>query len=168
MEGPRRIEVSSELEPAVIDGRLLNEMCAHARETCPEECCGLVTGPEPGRYDAVHRCGNEMTRLHLADPTAHPRDGTRAFHMNELDYLKVSETAAREGQQVTAVYHSHVGAGAYFSELDQEFASQALFPFPDADHLVLAVYDRRVMELGLFRRNPIGGFSGRPVVADPS
>jgi proteasome lid subunit RPN8/RPN11 len=88
--------------------------------------------------------------------------------MNELDYLRVSEEAAPQGRVVTAVYHSHVGAGAYFSELDQEFARQPLFPFPDADHIVLAVFDRRVGELGLFRSDPAGSFAGRSVVAEPS
>jgi proteasome lid subunit RPN8/RPN11 len=169
VEGPlERIEVSGDLAPAAIDGRLLNELCAHARETWPEECCGLVTGTRAGHYEDAHRCRNEMTRLHRADPAAHPRDGTRAFFMNELDYLRVSEEAEPHGRMVTAVYHSHVGAGAYFSELDQEFANQPLFPFPDADHIVLAVFERRVRELGLFRRALDGGFLGRSVVADPS
>lgn len=169
MEGPlQRIEVSGELAPAPIDGRVLNELCAHARETWPEECCGLVTGRRAGCYEVAHRCRNEMTRLHRADPATYPRDGTRAFYMNELDYLRVSSEAAERGALVTAVYHSHVGAGAYFSELDQEFARQPLFPFPDADHIVLAVFDRRVSELGLFRRDPRGGFHGRSVVAGPS
>jgi proteasome lid subunit RPN8/RPN11 len=169
VEGPlERIEVNGGLAPATIDGRLLNELCAHARETWPEECCGLVTGIRAGHYETVHRCRNDMTRLYQADPDSHPRDGTRAFYMNELDYLRVSEEAAPRGRVVTAVYHSHVGAGAYFSELDQEFARQPLFPFPDADHIVLAVFDRRVSELGLFRSDPAGGFTGRSVVAGRS
>ncbi len=169
VEGPlERIEVNGDLAPAAIDGRLLNELCAHARETWPEECCGLVTGTWAGHYEAAHRCRNDMTRLHRADPAAHPRDGTRAFYMSELDYLRVSEEAAPSGRVVTAVYHSHVGAGAYFSELDQDFARQPLFPFPDADHIVLAVFDRRVGEIGLFRSDATGSFTGRSIVADPS
>ncbi len=169
LEGPlKRIEVAEDVSPTAIDGRLLNELYAHARETWPEECCGLVTGSEPHRYQAVHRCRNEMTRMHRADPVAHPRDGRQAFYMNELDYLRVSEEASRHGRRVTAVYHSHVGAGAYFSELDQEFARQPLFPFPDADHIVLGVFDRRVTELALFRLEADGSFRGRPIAAEPS
>jgi proteasome lid subunit RPN8/RPN11 len=169
VDGPlERIDVNGDLAPATIDGRLLNELCAHARDTWPEECCGLVTGTRLGHYEAAHVCRNDMTRLHQSDPVTHPRNGTRAFYMNELDYLRVSEAAEPSGRVVTAVYHSHVGAGAYFSELDQKFASQPLFPFPDADHIVLAVFDRRVKELGLFRRDSTGGFTGRSVVAEPS
>jgi hypothetical protein len=62
-----------------------------------------------------------------------------------------------------------VDAGAYFSELDQEFAGQQHFPFPDADHIVLGVFEGKVKELGLFRREPVSRkFVGRAVVADAS
>ena len=36
--------------------------------------------------------------------------------MNELDYMQAQEHAEGKGDAVTAVYHSHVGAGVYFSE----------------------------------------------------
>jgi adenylyltransferase/sulfurtransferase len=164
-----RIEVNSELPPLAIEGRVLNEMYAHARETWPEECCGLITGDPSMQYQEVHRCRNEMTRLHRADPAGYPRDGRRAFHMNELDYVRVRDLAQDRGQWVTAVYHSHVGSGAYFSELDQEYAEQELFPFPSADHIVIAVLERRVSEVALFRRGRGGiGFLGRAVVPGPS
>jgi hypothetical protein len=49
--------------------------------------------------------------------------------------------------------------------MDQDFASQELFPFPDADYLVVAVIGGSVAEQALFRRDPdAGGFVGRPVV----
>jgi proteasome lid subunit RPN8/RPN11 len=145
-----------------------NELRAHARETWPEECCGLVTGPAPGRYQALHRCRNEMTRLHRQDPDSHPRDGRHAFYMNELDYLRVRDEARARGEEVTAVYHSHVGAGVYFSELDQTCAGQELFPFPEADHIVIAVVEGQVRDLGLFRRRADGAFEGRAVVPEPA
>jgi proteasome lid subunit RPN8/RPN11 len=159
-----RVEVSPELPSVAIEGRVLNELCAHARETWPEECCGLVTGTGPGRYERVHRCRNDMTRLHESDPGLHPRDGTRAFFMNEHDYLRVRDEAEPRGERVTAVYHSHVGAGAYFSPLDQEFADQELFPFPDADHVVIAVVEQKIQALALFRRIGRVGFVGHDVV----
>lgn len=82
--------------------------------------------------------------------------------MNEMDYVRIQQQAEEERVQVTGVYHSHVGAGAYFSELDQAFALQALFPFPEADHLVISVVEDRVRELAVFRRDAAsGGFEGR-------
>ena len=77
--------------------------------------------------------------------------------MNEVDYMRAQQEAERAGAQVTAVYHSHVEAGAYFSEMDQEFANAAFFPFPDASHIVLAVWDYKVSGAGVFERDPASG-----------
>ena len=49
---------------------------------------------------------------------------------------------------MTAVYHSHVDVGAYLSELDLEYAEHALFPFPGADQIVIAVHERHVVGAG--------------------
>jgi len=50
-------------ESAVLSGRVLNEMCTHALETRPEECCGLVSGsPDTprSRFLHVHRCRADL------------------------------------------------------------------------------------------------------------
>lgn len=160
-----RIEVNRSLPPACMSARLLNELRSHALETWPEECCGLLVGPGPGRFEAAHRCRNDMTRLHRQDPASWPRDGTKAFHMNEIDYLRVRDQAEAAGRRVTGVYHSHVDAAAYFSELDQAYVRQPLFPFPDASHIVLSLLEGRVREVALFRLEPTSGrFEGRAVV----
>lgn len=89
--------------------------------------------------------------------------------MSETDYLKALENAETQGETVSAVYHSHVGAGAYFSEMDQEFAEHELFPFPDVAHIVVAVWDEQVSQVGVFERNGAGApFSGRSLLAEPS
>lgn len=167
----RRIEVSRDAAAARISGRVLNELFAHARETAPEECCGLVTGVANDRYREVARCRNEMTRLHHEDPATHPRDGRDAFFINPFEYERVRDEARRRGEHVTAVYHSHVGVGAYLSEMDLEFAENELFPFPEAAHIVIGLVesrpdtlDWRVSEVGLFERDPRSGrFGGRRV-----
>jgi len=160
------IEVNPSLAPATFPVRLLNEMGSHALETHPEECCGLLVGGAPGRFEAVHRCHNDMTRLHLKDPEGYPRDGRRAFHMNEAEYLRIQQQAETEGRGVTAIYHSHVDAGAHFSRMDQDFARQPLFPFPDAWHIVISLVDRRVKEIAAYVWNEErNAFEGRPVQA---
>jgi len=156
---PQRIVVDPALEPVRIPSRVFNEIASHARETLPEECCGLVAGTPTEPFRDVYRCRNEMTRMHERDPGRHPRDGSEAFHMHEGDYLAAAKQADARGEAVTAVYHSHPGIGVYFSELDQAYASQVVFPFPDADHIVVSIIDGRV-EAGLFRRAG-GGFVGR-------
>lgn len=160
----RRIEVDPNLDPVVLPTSVLNEIFAHAREVTPEECCGLITGGDDARYQHVVRCRNDMTLWHRRDSETYPRDGTQGFYMNEQDYLRADEAASARGERVTCVYHSHVECGAYFSEMDQDFASQELFPFPDADHLVVAVTAGKVVDQVLFRREPGGDrFGGRPV-----
>ena len=159
----RRIDVDDSLAAIGLPADLLHELCKHALETLPEECCGLVLGDAARRYQQLSRCRNEMTALHRSDPAAHPRDGRAAFYMSEHDYLKALEDAEAAGLSVTAVYHSHVGAGAYLSELDQEYAAQPLFPFPDADQIVVPVYDRTVRPVAIFRRSA-DGFAGHPAV----
>jgi proteasome lid subunit RPN8/RPN11 len=164
---PGRIEIDVSRAPVAIPAALLNEMCAHALEADPEECCGLVSGDDSQRYRRVHRCRNDMTALHQRDPATHPRDGRVAFHMNELDYLEVDRASAERGERVTAIYHSHVGLGAYLSEDDQEFAANEAFPFPDADHIVLPVFEGKVVAQGLFRRD-VGSprFHGWPLAPE--
>lgn len=162
-----RVEVDPNLEPVPIPVSVLNEICAHALQADPEECCGLVSGADGARFRRVHRCRNDMTALHERDPVGFPRDGRDAFHMNELDYEEVDRQAGERGERVTAIYHSHVGPGAYFSEDDQQFAADEAFPFPDADHIVVSVFEGRILGHGLFRRDPrTRRFEGRTLVPE--
>jgi proteasome lid subunit RPN8/RPN11 len=169
----QRIEADPALEPVVIAAAVLNEVFAHAREAEPEECCGLITGDGRERHRRVVRCRNDMTLHHQRDPQSYPRDGREGFYMNEHDYLRAEDEAEARGEVVTCVYHSHVGCGAWFSEMDQEFAEQPLFPFPEADHLVVSVVGGQVKDQALFQPREAGtvaseprlpGFVGRAVV----
>jgi adenylyltransferase/sulfurtransferase len=159
----RRIEADADLAPVQIPTAVLNEVFAHAREADPEECCGLITGSDGAPYRHVVRCRNDMTLQHQRDPESYPRDGRQGFYMNEQDYLDADGDADARGERITCVYHSHVEAGAYFSEMDQDFAGQAHFPFPDAEHLVVSVIGGKVVDQAIFRREP-AGFVGRVVV----
>lgn len=163
----QRIVVDPDREPEVIPANVLHDVFAHAREADPEECCGLIIGDESARYRQVVRCRNDMTLQHRRDPAAYPRDGREGFFMNEQDYARAEQEAKATRARVVCVYHSHVGCGAWFSELDQEFAGQPLFPFPDASHLVVSVMGGKVVDQALFQREDGregAGFLGRPVV----
>ena len=162
----RRVDVDETLPEVAIPGRILNELLTHAREAAPEECCGLIVALQNQRFDRVVRCQNQMTLLHAKEPDVYPRDGRQAFYMSPNDYREFLEPPAPDGERVTAVYHSHVGADAYLSEMDLDFAEDEAFPFPDADHIVVGVVDRRVGQYGIFRRDPeTKRFVGRPIVS---
>jgi proteasome lid subunit RPN8/RPN11 len=152
--------------PVGIPARVLNELCEHARASDPEECCGLVVSEGPHRYGRVVRCRNVMTQRHREDPLAFPRDNTAAYYMSESDVIGVAQEAERTGAAITAVYHSHVGAAAYLSDLDLAYARHGLFPFPDADQIVLSVLEQRVSEMKIFLRSG-ESFVERLVEAEP-
>jgi len=167
--GPRRIDVDEALPSVEVPRRILNDLYAHAIQSLPEECCGLIVGTEEDRFERLVRCRNEMTMRHRQDPVEYPRDGSEAFYMNSLDYMMAHEDAEARGARVTAVYHSHVGVGAYFSGMDLAYAESANFPFPDADHIVVAVFDRKVDSVAFFRRDGEDqSFFGRTVVSSDS
>lgn len=161
----RRVEVDEDAEPIAIPPEVLHELYAHARETLPEECCGLVLGGEGGRFGRAVRCRNDMNRKHSENPLAFPRDARTGFWMNEGDTQRAYEDAVSVGQQVTAVYHSHVDTDAYLSQLDLDYAEPGLFP--DAAQIVIAVSQGQVKRAALFQRGSAGGaFRGHPVVSE--
>jgi proteasome lid subunit RPN8/RPN11 len=168
-KGQGRIDVDEALPSVEIPRPTLNGLYAHAIETLPEECCGLIIGTDEDRFRRLVRCRNEMTMHHRQDPVEYPRDGSEAFYMNSLDYMMAHEEAEARGAQVTAVYHSHVGVGAYLSGMDLAYAVSASFPFPKADHIVVAVFDRKVDSVAFFRKDGEGeSFFGRTVVSSES
>ena len=156
-----------ESEPVGIPARILNELCEHAREAEPEECCGLVLSEGTLRYGRAVRCRNEMTQRHMEDPDEFPRDNRAAYYMSLTDVLEEMREAERIGERVTAIYHSHVGAAAYLSKDDLSYAQHALFPFPYADQIVLSVLERSVREIKIFVRTG-DDFSERFVRAEAS
>jgi hypothetical protein len=53
--------------------------------------------------------------------------------------------------------------------MDLAYAASATFPFPDADHIVVAVFDRKVDSVAFFRQEgECQSFVGRTVVSSGS
>ncbi len=169
----KRIDLDPELESCSIPSDVLHELYRHALDVAPEECCGLVIGTERDRFLRAVRITNVMTKMHVADATAFPRDARHAYYMSETEYLQTIEEAKKRGESVSAIYHSHFGQGCYLSQDDLAFAAHPLFPFPNAAQLVLSLIgDRgegRVREVGIFEPTgaPAHTFVGRRLEARP-
>ena len=140
---------------------------SHAVQSDPEECCGLIVGDDGVPFRHVYRCHNDMTVRHNEDPVLFPRDNRSGFYMRDGDIEEAQREAGRSGLRVTAVYHSHVGAGAYLSETDLAYAEHDFSRFPDADWIVLDVFGRSVRGVALFRSGA-DGFRGHRVESIPS
>jgi proteasome lid subunit RPN8/RPN11 len=164
-----RVELDPERGSRFVSSEVLLEICRHALDAAPEECCGLVLGRAEERFVRAVRITNVMTKMHVEDPITFPKDARHAYYMAELEYLRALDEAEARQETVSAVYHSHFGQGCYLSQDDLAFAAHPLFPFPDAAQIVLSVLGDRVQEVGCF--DPTGRadqpFVGRRLEARP-
>ena len=70
-------------------------MIAHARETAPEECCGLIGGISETRAATLYR---------LRNVTPHPESGYEAA---PEDLFAAQRQMRERGEELLAIYHSH-------------------------------------------------------------
>ncbi len=125
------------------------EIAEHARETFPEECCGVVL--TDGAVDRVHRLKNIQNQLHALDPQTYPRTAAIAYAMDYKELELVIDEAKRNGAKLKAFYHSHPNHDAYFSAEDKAFASPFGEPtFPGTAQIVVAIYHGAVTEIAAF------------------
>jgi proteasome lid subunit RPN8/RPN11 len=77
----------------------------HARETAPEECCGLLIGDDT-------RVSEAMPARNVAD------DRMRRYCIDPHDHLRAIRRARERGVQVVGGYHSHPSSEGIPSETD--------------------------------------------------
>jgi proteasome lid subunit RPN8/RPN11 len=120
-----------------------------AIEEYPHESCGVVLVRDAERR--LLRCRNAQNELHARDPQRYPRDARTAYYIADADRLTMVRLEG-EGFRPAVIYHSHVDAGAYFSETDRRQALLGGEPmYPDASYVVVSVVNRRVEAIGAFR-----------------
>jgi len=87
-------------------------MVAHARETAPDECCGVLLGRGDAILEAVR------TRNAAASPT------TR-FVIDPKDHIDARRHGRTQGLEVLGFYHSHPRGGSVPSDRD---LAEATYP----------------------------------------
>lgn len=110
------IAVSATVDVA---GAALDDIVAHARDTAPEECCGLLVG-QGGRIVAAVRTRN------LGQPA------TTRFLIDPKDHIDGRREARKRGLDVIGFYHSHPRSAPVPSAVD---VADAAYP----EHLYLIV-----------------------------
>jgi proteasome lid subunit RPN8/RPN11 len=119
------------MEPLRLERRALDEVLTHARETQPDECCGVIVA-RAGR-DEVWRMRNVQNDLHARDPVTHPRTAHTAYALGREDIERLDAGAPK------VIYHSHTKNGAYFSGEDR---ARAMFmddpTYPEVAYLVVS------------------------------
>ena len=95
---------------------IVDEMVAHAREELPNEACGMV-----------HAKGDEVIAVHRVKNAA---GSPYRYEMDPLQMMKLERLRDDEGQELFAIYHSHVASPAYPSPTD---VRMAFFPPGELD-----------------------------------
>ena len=120
-----------------------------AIEEYPHESCGVIV--TRGAERRLVLCRNAQNDLHAKDPVRYPRDARTAYSIDPADLLRIGRLEG-DGFSVAVIYHSHVNAGAYFSETDRRQALIGDEPlYPGAAYLVTSVMRGRVDSVAAFR-----------------
>jgi proteasome lid subunit RPN8/RPN11 len=120
-----------------------------AVEEYPQESCGVIV--VRGEERRLLRCRNIQDDLHARDPERNLRTARTAYHIDPQDLLRIGRLES-EGFKVSVIYHSHIDAGAYFSETDRRQALMAGEPtYPGTTYLVTSVVQGRVEATTAFR-----------------
>lgn len=121
----------------IVTAEELAAIHAQAVREYPHESCGVIIARAGERR--LMPCRNVQNELHAKDPVQHPRDARTAYYIDPQDLLRLGRLEG-EGFAVAVIYHSHIDAGAYFSETDKR---QALFGdepmYPGAAYVVCSV-----------------------------
>jgi proteasome lid subunit RPN8/RPN11 len=126
----------------VVTAGELSEIRQHAEAEYPRECCGVVLVRAPDERRLL-RCTNVQDAMHARDPVRHPRDARTAYYIDDADLFRILRLE-REGFRMAVVYHSHVDAGAYFSETDRQRAVMGdEAAYPDTTYVVVSVVGGR-------------------------
>ena len=139
----------------ILTGEEFQRIRAQAETECPFECCGVVLTRDgsPGER-LLLPCRNVQNELHAKDPSRYPRDARTAYHIDSQDVLRIGRLEGEE-YRVRTIYHSHIDAGAYFSETDRQNALIQGDPlYPQATYVVLSVTEGKVVAAAAFAWSP--------------
>jgi proteasome lid subunit RPN8/RPN11 len=112
-----------------IDPAVLEDIIAHAREEAPNECCGLLVGPEKGILEQSVR-------------TTNLEQSPTAFLIDPRQHIRANRAARAEGRSVVGFYHSHVKTPAVPSPTDVARAW-----YPGYAYLIVSLADGTAPEV---------------------
>ena len=81
---------------------------AHAEQTYPKECCGVMLGSE------------QLVKEAVPLPNVYTGPQEDFFVLAPEDLLRTEQQARKNGMDVIGIFHSHPNCDAYFSKRDLE------------------------------------------------
>jgi [CysO sulfur-carrier protein]-S-L-cysteine hydrolase len=103
-----------------------NTLVNHARETAPQECCGLIGGSTDGRAQTIYRAKNIA-----ADPLV-------TYEAAAEDLFTAQRAMRERGEQLLAIYHSHPRA----TNPEPSPTDVRLAYYPSAVYLIVGLSDK--------------------------
>ena len=137
----------------LIPSEYLERIRLQAERDYPIETCGILTGPknQKEKVTGIHPCRNLQDEYHAQDPASFPRTARTAYFIDPRELLRIQKESREKDLEMCVIYHSHVDAGAYFSEEDQRIAlSEGKPAYPGVSYLVVSVTERKAGEMALF------------------
>ena len=110
-----------------IEQKFLDEIVSHAKSELPNECCGILAGPN----------GEVMKTYRMSNVEASPY----RFSMDPGELSKVDSEAGDNGWELLAIYHSHTGSEAYPSDTDIRIARGTAGLWPDVRYILVSLVD---------------------------
>jgi len=108
-----------------------DEIVAHAREDCPNECVGLLLGKDQ-RAERLLRMENvEHSPLN--------------YRVDARELLRIFDEMDALGLELVGIYHSHTHSPARPSKTDIDLAG-----YPDAHYLIVSLQDPERPDLRAF------------------
>ena len=110
-----------------IKQEFVDEMVALAKADLPNECCGILAGPD----------GKVMKAYRMSNVEASPY----RFSMDPMELVKVDSEAGENHWELLAIYHSHTGSEAYPSDTDVRIAKGTAGLWPDVRYVLVSLMD---------------------------
>ena len=117
----------------VIDQATRDAIVDHARREHPEECCGVVAGPE----------GSQRPERFV--PMVNAARSATFYEFDSMDLLKLYREMDARGEEPIVIYHSHTATEAYPSRTDVTYASE-----PGAHYVLVSIREPDAVEFRSF------------------
>ena len=118
----------------VINQQILDDICQHALQTYPDECCGILVGSDQGNERTV-------VQAYRARNVSEQRRNDR-YIIDEKKLIEVMKSVRNSPFDIVGFYHSHPDSASAPSRYDSEHAA-----WPGYTYLIVSVEKERVVSV---------------------
>ena len=133
------------MQPIALSDSHLSSIRAHAENTYPEECCGLLLGTIANELKTLVEVWptTNAWSAESEDNCSEPKTLTkkRRYAISPVDMLKKMKDGRDRNLEIIGIYHSHIDSAAVPSECDRTLA------WPQYSYIIVSVQKGRSEDL---------------------